>query len=108
MNTSGQAVFDIDMILNLASVVEWKVVTTANKWQVDIDNVQENSGRVTHEYAIGYPVYVEITGIYWKLDYKKQGPYKTTEVFTNGTIWFQRGKVNEHINLRQLKLQLNE
>ena len=27
-----------------------------------------------HDYAIDDQVYVEITGIYHKLDYKKQGP----------------------------------
>ena len=32
-------------------------------------------------YAIGDRVYVEMTGIYCKLDYKKQGPEIITEVF---------------------------
>ena len=48
-----------------------------------------------HDYAIGNIVYVEMTGIYCKLDYKKQGPYIITEVFTNGTVQVQWGKVNE-------------
>ena len=54
--------------------------------QVDIDNVRENAKRVTHDYAIGNQVYVEMTSIYGKLEYKKQGPYIITEVFTNGTV----------------------
>ena len=37
-------------------------------------------------------VYVEITGIYRKLDYRKQGTYRITEFFTNGTVRVQRGK----------------
>ena len=44
-----------------------------------------------------------MTGIYYKLDYKKQGPYRITKVFTNGTVQVQWGKVNKRINIRWLK-----
>ena len=71
------------MLFNLTSVVDWQVVTAVNQRQVDIDNVRENARRVTHDYAIGNPVYVEMTVIYQKLDCKKQGPYIITELFTN-------------------------
>ena len=47
-----------------------------------------------HDYAIGDRVYVEMTGIYRKLDYKKKVPYRITEVFTNATVLFQWGQVN--------------
>ena len=76
--------------------------------KVDIDNVQENATKVTHDYAIGDRVYVEMTGIYHKLDYNKQEPYRTTEVFTNGKVRFQQGKLNEKINIRRLKPQFDE
>ena len=69
------------MLFNLASVVDWRVVTAVKQRQVYIDNVRENAKRVTHDYAICDPVYVEMTGIYRKLDYKKQGPYRITELF---------------------------
>ena len=47
-----------------------------------------------HDYAIGDQVYVEMTGIYHKLDYKKQGPNIIKELFTNGTVRVQRIQVN--------------
>ena len=59
---------------------------SAKQRQVDIDNVQENARQVTHGYAIGDQVYVEITGIHKKLDYNKKEPYRTTEVFKNITV----------------------
>ena len=59
------------MVFNLASVVYWRVVTAAKQQQVDIDNFQENARWVTHDYAIGGQIYVEITGIFRKLDDKK-------------------------------------
>ena len=69
------------MIFNLTSVVYCRVITAAKQQQVDIDNVQENARRVTHDYMIGDWVYVEMTFIYHGLDYKKYGPYRTTEAF---------------------------
>ena len=71
MSTPGQAVFGRDMIFNLASVVDRKVVTAKNCQQVDIDNVQENASKFNHDYTIGHIFYVEMTGIYHKLDYRK-------------------------------------
>ena len=39
-----------------------------------------------HDYTIGDQVYVEITGFYRTIDYKKKGLYIITEVFKNGTV----------------------
>ena len=58
MATPGQSVFVRDIIINLASVIDWQVVAAANKQQVDIGNVQENARRITHDYAIGNRVYI--------------------------------------------------
>ena len=52
-----------------------------------------------HDYAICDQVYMYITGICHKLDYKKQGPYIITEVFTNGTFPVQWVQVNKHMNI---------
>ena len=46
---------------------------------MEIDNFEENATQVTHGYAVGDLVYVEMTGIYQKLDCIKQGPYIITE-----------------------------
>ena len=81
MATPGQAVFGRDMLFNIASFIDWQVVTAVKQSQVDIDNFIENAKRVTHDCAIGDRVYVEITGIYRKLDYKKKGLYIITKVF---------------------------
>ena len=74
------------MIFNISSVIDWRVITAGKHQQVGIDNVQENARRVTHDYTIGDLVYVEITGIYLKIDYSKQGPYIITELSINGTV----------------------
>ena len=108
MATLGQDVFGRDMLFNLASVIDLRVVTVARKRQVDIDNVREKSKWVTHDYAVGDQVYVEMTGIYRKLDYKKQVPYRITEVFTKGTFRVQHRQVNERINIGRLNPHFDE
>ena len=69
-----QAVFCIYILFKLVSVVDWQVATAAQQRQVDIDYVRENSKWVTHDYDIGNQVYVKTTGIYFRIDNKKQGP----------------------------------
>ena len=69
--TPGQDISGRDILFNLASVVDWRVTTTAKQRQVYIDNSRENDKRVTHDYTISDRVCVEMTGIYRKLDYKK-------------------------------------
>ena len=39
-----------------------------------------------HDYAVGDLVYVEITDIYRKIYFKKKGPYRIAELFTNGIV----------------------
>ena len=108
MDTPGQAVFGIDILFNLASIIYWQVLNATKQRQVYIDNVRENAKRVVHDYAIGDQVYVEMTDIYHKLDYSKQVPYIITEVFRNVTVRVQRGHVDEIINIRQLKPHFDE
>ena len=71
MATPGKSEFFRYILFNLASVVDWSVENPAKQCQIDIDNVRENSRRVTHDYAIGDQAYVEMTGIYSKLNCKK-------------------------------------
>ena len=49
----GHNIFGWDMLFNLASVVDWRVATTANQIQVDIDSVIEMPSEVTYDYNIG-------------------------------------------------------
>ena len=61
-----------------------------------------------HDYKIGYELYVKMSGIYRKLDYKKQGQYIITEVFPNVTVRVKRGQVNGQLNIGRLKPHFEE
>ena len=43
MDTSGKSVCDRDMLLNLASVVDWQVITTTKQQQIEIDHIRESA-----------------------------------------------------------------
>ena len=49
MAPPGQVAFGRYMLFNLASVLDCKVLTAVNQRQLDIDNVRDNSRRVTHD-----------------------------------------------------------
>ena len=51
--TPGQSVFVRNMIFNLASVLDWRVITAGKQQQVNIDIVPENARQVTHDCSIG-------------------------------------------------------
>ena len=108
ISVSVQAVFGRDILFNIASVIYWRVTTSVKQRQVDIDNVRGNSEQVTHDYAIIDQVYVEMTVMYLKLYYKKQGPCRITEVFTNSAFRFQQGKLYKQINIKRLNPHFGE
>ena len=56
--TLGQAVFGSYMIFKLASVVYQRFLIAGKHRQADIDNIQENYRRATHDYTVGNIVYV--------------------------------------------------
>ena len=95
------------MVFNLSTVVNLKAIPARKQAQVDRDNLRENAKRVSHDYAIGDQVYVKIDGIKRKLNNKKRGPYRITQICTNGTVQIQKGKVNERINICRFPASLH-
>ena len=100
--TPGQLVFGRDMLLDLKFEPNYTQTWAQKQQRINYDNIRENSKRVTYDYKVGNYVYVLRDGNYRKLEGDKQGPYRVTEVFTNGTIRIQKGIVNERINIRRL------
>ncbi len=91
------------MIFNLATVVDWRVISARKQTQIDRDNLRENARRVNYDYAVGDRVFVKNKGVQRKLDPIKQGPYTITEVHTNGTVRIQCRNFTERINIRRLE-----
>ena len=101
--TPAQLVFGRDMLINIKALVNWKELTKRKQKSIDKANLRENHNRVDYDYKINQLVYVVKDGIHRKLDSPKMGPYKVTEVHSNGTVNIQRGAVNERINIRRIE-----
>ena len=97
--TPAQLVFGRDMLLNMQSLINWKELSKCKQKLVDKANLSENQKRIDYDYKVNQKVYVVKDGINRKLDGPKLGPFKITEVFSNGTVRIQRGIVNECINI---------
>jgi hypothetical protein len=100
--TPGQLVFGRDMLLDIAFEPNYQNTWAKKQKRINYDNARENSKRVAHDYKVGDYAYILRDGNYRKLEGDKQGPYRITEVFTNGTVRIQKGIVNERINIRRL------
>jgi len=56
-----------------------------------------------YDFSPGQRVYIIKDGVFRKLHGPKLAPFPITEVYTNGTVRIQHGRVNERINIGQLK-----
>jgi Integrase core domain. len=101
--TPAQLVFGRDMIFNIKTIEDWRTITARKQKQVIKDNLQENNGRIDHQYSVGDKVYLQPTGIQRKLEMQKNGPYCITHVFANGTVRLQIGATNDKVNIRRIE-----
>ena len=100
--TPGQLVFGRDMLLDLKFEPNYEQMWAKKQKRIKYDNIRENSKRAAHDYKVDDYVYIIKDGQYRKLEGDKQGPFRITEVFTNGTVRLQKGVVNERLNIRRL------
>jgi hypothetical protein len=64
---------------------------------------RENAFRISHDYKVGDKILLKKPGKHLrKLEGPRTGPHTVTAIYTNGTLRFQKGKVNEGVNIRRL------
>ena len=68
-----------------------------------MENYHKISSIVRYNYSLGSLAYVKNTGIYQNIYNKKIIMHRTIDGFTSGDVWFKRGHINEHINIRILE-----
>jgi len=106
--TPGQLVFGRDMLLDLKFAPIYEQVWADKQRRINYNNVQENDRRAIHDYKVGEYAYILRDGNYRKLEGDKQGPYRISEVFTNGTVRIRKGIVKERLNIRRLTPHFGE
>ena len=99
--TPGQLVFGRDMIFNIKHVADWEAIKQRKQKIINQNNARENKKRLKHNYNVNDMVLLERHDA---REYESPylGPFKITEVYTNGTVTIKKGAVYERVNIRRL------
>ncbi len=93
------------MLFDIPFIADWQKIGEHRQQLTDLNNARENKGRIDYDYKVGQKVLVRKEGILRKsgsIWHRK--PWLITTVHTNGTITVQRGNRLERINIRRVKL----
>ena len=97
-----QLVFGRDAILNVKHVTNWEHIRQRKQERINDNNKRENAQRRAHQYNIGDEILLRRKK-QSKHELEYEGPYSLTAINDNGTVRFQKGIVNDVVNIRRIK-----
>jgi hypothetical protein len=95
--TPGQLVFGRDMVLPIKFMADWGSIEQQRQKEMGRNNRRENGSRISDMILLKKPRKHPR-----ELEAPRTGPYTATSIYTNGTLYIQRGKVNDTVNIRRL------
>ena len=99
----GALVFGRDMFLDVPLIADWQAIQNHRSTIVNERLRKANMGRRTYDYVQGQKV-LKKRHKPDKLGRRKEGPYKVTQVHTNGNVTIElRPGVTERINIRRVE-----
>ncbi len=101
----GAAIFGQDILFDIPFIANWQKIWEYRQWLTDLNNAHENKGRIDYDYKVGQKVLVQKEDILCKSEpiwHRK--PWLIMSVHTNGTITVQRRNKLEWMNIRRVKL----
>ena len=90
------------MIFNIKHEANWKAINERKQRIIAKNNKYENSKRLPHDYKVGDKVLLERHDAR-KMERPYDGPYKITQVYTNGTVTIKKGAVYQRHNIRRIQ-----
>lgn len=101
-HTPGEVVFRRDMLLDIPVLVDLLLLRDNRQLVIDDNLRRQNSKRREFDYRVGQEVLLKNSDAR-KLDPRALGPFRVTQVFTNGTVQIQRlPTVVERVNVRRI------
>ena len=97
-----QLVFGRDTILNIKHVEDWEHIRQRKKMRINHNNMRENMRRNNHQYKIGDKILVKRKKNS-KHELEFMGPFPITKINDNGAVRFQKGIINDAVNIRRIK-----
>ena len=95
-------VFGRDAILNIKHVADWENIRQRKKLLINHNNKQENMRRNNHQYKVGDKLLVKRKKNS-KHELEFMGPLRITQINDNGTVRFQKGIINDALNICRIK-----
>jgi hypothetical protein len=93
------------MLFDIPFIADWKSIGEHRQTLTDCNTDRENEGRIDYDYKVGQKIPVRNKGILRKAQSTWQkDPWTITTVHTNGNITVQRGNKEERLNIRRVKL----
>jgi transposase InsO family protein len=97
-----QLVFGRDAILNINYITDWEHIHQRKQNRINENNKRENKNRRAHQYRISDKILLKARK-HSKHELEYEGPYEITKINDNGTVRFQKGIVNDVVNIRRIK-----
>ena len=99
-----QMVFGRDTILNTKFIADWDYIRQCKQQIINTNNIKENSRRVSqHTYRVGDKVLIKVASNTKYNSPEYEGPYLINTAHANGTVWVQKNKYYEIVNIRNIK-----
>jgi hypothetical protein len=91
------------MVLPIEFMADWGAIEQQRQKEMVRNNRRENASGISHDYKVGDKILLKKPGKHLrKLEAPRTGTHTVTEIYTNGTVRIQKGKVNERVNIRRL------
>jgi hypothetical protein len=98
----GSLVFNRDMFLNIPLIADWHAITKRREQLVNENLLRANKKRRRYDYTVNQKILKKLHAP-TKLGERTCGPFKITQVHTNGTVTIERRPyVTERINIRRI------
>jgi hypothetical protein len=92
------------MLFDIPFIADWQKILGEHRQKLtDLNNADENKGRIDYDYKVGRKVLLRKEGILRKSESRwHKKPWLITTVHTNRTIMVQRGNKRDRMNIRRV------
>ena len=101
-SSPGAAIFGRDMLFDIPYLVDWNKIGNRRQAQIDRDALRKNREWVDFDYEVGQKCLLRKDGNLRKSETESEGPYLITQIYTNGNIRIQRGRISERLNIKRV------
>ena len=94
-SSPGAAIFGRDMLFDILYLVDWTKIGDRRQAHINRDALRNNKERVDFDYEVGGKCLLRKEGTLCKSETGYEGPYLITQIYTNGNVRIQWGRISE-------------